>query len=166
MFSWRHEPCDRGPVFHLTGCIDERAELLSMVPEISGVIYLDFAGVERFNSSGIMRWFEFFERVMPKADEIHFVRCSVSVVNHLNMIRNFAPGVWIDSFFAPYFCESCVHGEDHLIEISAHHAKISSLQAPAMACTECGEPLLFDSLEITYFTFLNEAALRFPVSDD
>jgi len=162
MFSWELQPSEQGPVFLLVGCIDERAELQSMTEHIAAVSFFDFAKVERFNSSGIMRWFEFYESIQPRVEEIHFTHCSVSVVNHLNMIRNFAPGVWIDSFYAPYFCEECAHGEDHLVDIGEHRALLDACQAPTSTCSHCDREMVFDSLEATYFIFLNEASLRFP----
>jgi DNA-directed RNA polymerase subunit RPC12/RpoP len=64
----------------------------------------------------------------------------------------FRKGASIQSFYAPYYCESC--GKENKIHLKADQVK--NRKAPKMECPKCGEEMDFDAIEAQYFSFLGK----------
>lgn len=138
----------------LSGQIDEQADYGGVGPNGAKKVVFDFEHVKLINSTGLQKWIRFLEGIDPKV-EMHFARCAIRVVNQINMFPGFVAGrtVKIDSFFAPYFCESCDQSCDILLDSSINAAELSAGKAPKAKCPRCKGVAEFDGIEKKYFLF-------------
>ena len=136
------------------GQIDENFEYKKIQLPQTQVIHFNLEEITLYNSCGIRNWL-FFIREFSKYQELVFEKCSIGVIDQINMIPNSAGNARIDSFYAPYYCESCDNSEsDQLINVHDHMEKIQGKVAPEFNCKTCSKPLSFDALEDSYFDFL------------
>lgn len=139
----------------LAGAVDESVDYSSI--DAKGVKHLvfDFEGVKLINSTGLQRWIGFLSG-LPKVTSLSFVRCSIRVVTQINMFPGFLGGkpVKIESFYAPYFCESCDASCDILLDTARDFAGQAQPKAPERSCPKCQGPAQFDGIEKKFFLFL------------
>ena len=140
----------RGPVHQVTvaGVIDEDADLGALA-ELAGAVELHLAGVRRINSVGVRMWVEAVS-ALDKRATLTFVGCSRAIVDQVNMIRGFLGHGTVRSFHAPMRCEPCDRDDDVLFEAAA----CAGGRLPAVACPDCGKPMVLDDLESSYLLFL------------
>lgn len=141
----------------LAGDVDENAELEALVPQLTGRIELDLAGISRINSCGVRQWMHFLRELGPL--ELRFARCSPAVVNQLNAIANFRGSATIASFLAPYVCPSCGADELRVLVPNLHFVALPTRgvpDAPIFPCERCNDAMTLDELPDRYLTFLLE----------
>lgn len=133
----------------LSGFLDENSALPRLEPlaKLSKILF-NFAAVSRVNSCGVRDWVNFMAKLA--ASEVHYVDCPMVVVKQLNVVPDFHGKAKIDSFYAPYFCESCDAESLKLLTASA----VQNGQPPAVACPTCNKPMGFDAIPNQYFSFL------------
>lgn len=136
-------------VLKLSGVVDEHTNLSQDLGEIQHGAVLDLSSIERINSTGVKGWIQYFSKLSDK--NLVYTKCSIAIVEQLNMVKSFACGAKVKSFLAPYICPSCK--KESKVELDA----TSGLsEAPKVPCPHCKHPELeFDDLEEEYFSFLN-----------
>ena len=113
---------------------------------------LDLAGISSFNSCGIREWV-FWVQDLSRDSEIKFRACSVSMIDQINMIPQSLGRGQLESFYAPYYCEKC--GEvNRLLHLRDCFSLIAQKKAPKLRCETCDRQLTFDTLESSYFLFM------------
>ena len=137
----------------LIGSIDEDADF----KEITGIdqksMAFDFGKVSMINSCGIREWIKFIEKI-PEKTHVVYHNCPQIIIEQINMVHGFfKKGATINSFCAPYFCESC--NVEHKIHLKSDQVK--NRKAPKVNCPKCGETMDFDAIEAQYFSFLGKA---------
>jgi tRNA A-37 threonylcarbamoyl transferase component Bud32 len=132
----------------LRGEINETCDLQSIFQR-SGKVTLDLAGVLRINSIGIRAWLE-ASRARSPALDLALERCSLAIVNQLNMIPAMLEDMRVASFYAPYICERCDLAVMELLRTS----ELPRQLPPQPQCGQCGAALTFDGLVDEYFCFL------------
>lgn len=143
-------------IFNFIGAVDENFKQ-EQLPRISKEsITFDLSGIENFNSCGIREWMH-LTRDFSKLGNLKYKDCSVTMIDQINMVPDTAQGASIDSFYAPYYCESdgCVGEVNMLIKRNEHEAELRKHQAPEFKCEKCGNTLDFDALEESYFLFIS-----------
>lgn len=150
--SWTVDERDDATTVCFSGVLDERTNL-SALNGLNGKVCFDLSGVNRINSVGVTQWVTFVED-LEGVSELRLVRCSVPVVNQLNMIRKFRGGGQIESFHAPYV--STATGEEQHILLTAADLN-DPLKPPTFPCDAGGELVLGDVPE-RYFHFLAEGS--------
>ena len=143
-------------VFLFTGDVDENFKQED-VPRIeSETIIFELAGVDNFNSCGIREWI-YLVKDFSGLGKLVFQNCSVTMIDQINMVPDSIGNASIDSFYAPYFCESesCEGEINRLIDVTEHKDTLKSRNAPKFDCETCKKPLDFDALEESYFLFLD-----------
>lgn len=134
----------------LSGIMDEDMDLSSVSNLLEGTIVFDFKEVSSINSCGIRDWISF---ISPLSQKIVYRNCPKIIIEQMNMVKGFLPeGSSIESFYAPFFCESCENEELVLLTPD----KIEARKAPTnIKCSNCGaEGMEFDALPQQYFHFL------------
>lgn len=107
--------------------------------------------VNNFNSCGIREWI-YLIRDIGELGSLRFLKCSVTMIDQINMVPDSLGSGVVESFFAPYYCED--HNEvNRLIVVKDHFANIAARKAPDMHCEQCKKSLEFDALEDSYFLF-------------
>jgi hypothetical protein len=120
-------------------------------------VLFDLADVERITSFGVREWLQMLGDLEPKGVQLYLARCSEAVVNQLGMIRRFAGGGKVLSFFAPYLCGSCAAQFSTLIDCEVDAAAIASGALPEADCPSCGKTGHFDDDARSYLAFHPEA---------
>lgn len=140
--------------FVLSGAMDEDAQYPAITDSTVKTVTFDFAGVDLINSTGLQSWIKFLESVPASADVV-FEKCSQRVINQLNLFPGFtaAKKVRIESFFAPYFCETCDASRSILLNKKDNQTQIAQATPPEIKCETCGKPMEFDSIPKKYFLF-------------
>jgi hypothetical protein len=133
----------------LKGDIDERADFAPITAMDLKSVNIDLSEVRRINSVGVRQWMQFVNTLADKGVEVVFERCSVPIVQQLNMIASFRGRGVVASVFAPYYCAKCDRDHRHLVELNG---SLPDLDAK-MSCPTCGGMLEFDDIAQTYFGF-------------
>jgi hypothetical protein len=134
------------------GQMDEDMDLTKLSSISENILRFDFDEVTGINSCGIRDWIAFLED-LPSDQKIIYMRCPQIIIEQMNMVKGFLPeSASIESFYGPFFCESCDNEEKVLLKPSA----ITNLTAPSgLPCSACQVVGLdFDALPAQYFHFL------------
>ena len=141
----------------IEGILDEDStsvliRLADAVPA-EGPVVLDVAGIRRINSLGVRAWVDFMKLLRDR--KVMFRRCSPSFVDQLNTVIDFRGGAGVESFLAPYVCESSgnVFYEELTVGKDVRKGEYAALDR--RPCNECAEPLVFDDLPERYLHFLS-----------
>ena len=155
--TFRAERSDHGDTIRWTlwGCIDERANLAQF--ETTGeatTLVFHLASVHRINSVGVRNWIHTM-RSIPDHIRVIWEHTSVPLIQQMTMIANFHGHSEIQSFMAPYYCESCDTGEDKLLMADA---KLLSppYETPPAQCSTCGQDMVFEEMAEDYLSAVQE----------
>jgi hypothetical protein len=144
-------------VFVLDGILDEESgptlhELLAAVTGSPQAI-MDTGGVRRINSLGVRAWVDFMKQL--ERTRVVFRRCSPAFVDQLNTVVDFRGNASVESFLAPYVCESTGNVFYEELTVGKDVRKGADFGGLThRPCSECAEPLVFDDLPERYLHFL------------
>jgi DNA-directed RNA polymerase subunit RPC12/RpoP len=134
----------------LIGAIDEDSDFNELLGLEQKKISFDFNQVNMINSCGIREWIKFLEKI-PSSTNVTYNNCPQIIIEQINMVHGFfRQGASINSFYAPYFCESC----DKEVKVHLTADMVKNRKAPKMECPKCGSEMEFDAIESQYFSFL------------
>jgi len=121
---------------------------LAAAPQIS----FDLGGLKRINSLGVRAWCDFMKTLVGKA--VAFRRCSPAFVDQLNTVSDFRAQGSVESFLAPYVCETTgkVVYEELVVGRDITSGDFSKLGP--RPCAECPQPMIFDDVPERYLHFL------------
>jgi len=139
----------------LRGEVNENADFTELGRQLRGDVTLLLDGITRINSCGVREWVNFMRDL--RVDSLVFARCAPVVVLQLNAIYNFRGPARVESFLAPYVCETCHVDEYKLLEVAEHFPE-KTLNVPAFRCSRCKGVMTFDELPERYLAFLVEDA--------
>ena len=141
-----------GEVLTVEGDLDERTDFgKAPIARAATPLAIDLGGVRRINSCGVREWVNFI-RQLSQSRPVRLLRCSMPIVEQLNMVFNFRGTASVDSFFAPYCCGECGTSKTVLLT----PAEASAAPQLSLACEQCGGTCVFDELPERYFAFLVE----------
>ena len=107
--------------------------------------------ITTFNSCGIREWI-YLVRDISELGKLSFKKCSVAMIDQINMVPDSLGSGSVESFFAPYFC-NCGGEVNRLITVAESKQSLINKTAPEFNCENCGSKLEFDALEESYFLF-------------
>ena len=142
-----------GVTYKFEGDVDDRFRH-SDVPRVKATsITLDLEGITNFNSCGVREWV-FLIRDLCDIGSINFTKCSIPMVDQLNMVPESLGKGTVSTFYAPYVCEK--HGDvEQLIDVLKEGKPLLAHQPPQRNCATCNQPLIFDAMADSYFLFLS-----------
>lgn len=144
----------------LSGTMDEGSDLTPITGDLLPTTVVDLSDIERITSPGIRDWGHFIEAAEARGVKFLMVRCCPVVVEQINLVRGFLGRGVVKSLYAPYTCSRCGMEQRLLLECR----QISHYKAPSFNCPRCNEPMIFDSIEDSYFGFLKDP--KKVVTDD
>ncbi len=153
-FAFEHRRAGELLTITLSGEITERTDLAPVFAETAPRIEIDLGGIVRINSGGCREWVLALKSI---ADDVRltFVRCSVPIVEQVNMIANFLRGGTVASFLAPYYSASENREYTLLIDVAKHFGSGKPLVAPDFSgAPNVPDDLEFDDDEEEFFFFL------------
>jgi hypothetical protein len=123
------------------------------VPRVkSEKITLDLAGITNFNSCGVREWV-FLIRDLGNLGDLRFSNCSIAMVDQFNMVPESIGKGTVQTFLAPYVCET--HGDqEQILGMATDGNDLVRGEAPHRKCGQCGSDLIFDAMPDSYFLFL------------
>lgn len=148
--SWRVEPRPEGAWVALSGELTEASDFTPLLGTLPGSVTFDVAEIERINSCGVREWVKFIGALGSAGTALTLERCSVPFVAQLNMIANFRGNATVRSVFAPFYCPSCEHRHDQLVEVGPEAIEVVRGTLP---CPSCGAQMEFDDLPESFFDF-------------
>lgn len=138
-------------VYRFVGDVDEHFRQRD-VPRIKRAnITFILEEINNFNSCGIREWI-YLIRDIEGLGKLKFTRCSVTMIDQINMVPDSLGKGRVESFFAPYYC-NCSDEVNRLVVVEENLAQLQAKQAPDFKCEKCGNALQFDALEESYFLF-------------
>lgn len=146
---------DSEVIYRFVGDVDEHFRQKD-VPRIKkpNITFL-LEEINNFNSCGIREWI-YLIRDIGEFGKLKFTRCSVTMIDQINMVPDSLGKGYVESFYAPYFC-GCGGEVNRLIDVSANLGQLQNKQAPEFKCESCNKTLEFDALEESYFLFAEGA---------
>lgn len=141
----------------LSGEIDEHSDFSGLTKHNSRIVYMDLHDIQRLNSSGVRKWVWAIENM--KDSEIHYINCSIAIVEQLSMVPEFiGKKSSVESFDARYVCEEC--NSTHIITLVVGYDIEPGLphydEGPQKDCPSCKGKLEFDHNPDSYFFFLSK----------
>jgi DNA-directed RNA polymerase subunit RPC12/RpoP len=122
-----------------------------------GPLFIDLAGITRITSIGVKILVEVFSQLSEKTRgkyRVTLEKCSIPLIQQINMVSNLVGKAEIASFYAPYRCDNC-HREVEILLSPASGLPTTVLsEAPNVLCSNCGNRLQFDDIPTDYFSFL------------
>lgn len=140
-------------LYRFVGDVDD-AFKHSDVPRVkASTIVLDLEGLTNFNSCGVREWV-FLIKDLGELGSLDFTKCSIAMVDQLNMVPESLGKGRVSTFYAPYVCEE--HGDvEQLIDVEKDGPSLLAHEPPPRDCGECRQTLIFDAMADSYFLFLS-----------
>jgi hypothetical protein len=125
----------------LSGRMDDSCQLGELAGQLPpGDVVIDTGGVTFVNSIGMREWGRFV-RALRERGTVTLEAVADVLMAQMNLITEFLGAVRITSFHASYVCPGCGYEASLLIDAVAHAAALRQLQAPALPCPECDQPM-------------------------
>jgi len=138
-------------VYTFKGEVDESFKQKDLPRIKAQKIVLVLEDIRHLNSCGIREWV-YMVRELSKMGRLIFKKCSVAMVDQINMVPDSVRGAEIESFYAPYACDE--HGEiAKLVDMKSVQTTRGMPNPPTMHCDDCSRQLEFDALPGSYFLF-------------
>src|SRR5665213_363285 len=91
----------------MDGSIGETTPVFTIKLDICQQLTLDMSAVTSINSIGVKHWIMWTTRI-PKTCEVAIVNCPYVIASQASTVIGFmTPKMKIESFRAPFICESC-----------------------------------------------------------
>lgn len=140
-------------IIKFAGSIDETVHFDQAVGPVQGEVHVNTKEVVRINSVGVKSWIKYFQQLHAKGVKVHFVECSTSIVEQINLISNFTGGGEVDSIYVPFACSNC--NAELIALFRTSDLDRNDFKLPELKCTKCGGKAVFDDIEEEYFAFLD-----------
>lgn len=139
----------------LRGKLDELSPISGRVAAwAAGQVVVDTAEVVFINSIGVREWMRLIRGLTDRGSKVLLERCAEVIIEQINMIDEAKGQAEVVSFHAPYQCSSCGLEASMLIDVARHGAAMRRMQAPAMSCPDCGQPMELYEVPEKFFSFL------------
>lgn len=148
-FHWKSE----NYVF-IEGEMDGNSQFNLLFDKGEPALWLDFSGVRRVNSLGVVAWIRAVEQ---KHCQIHYVNMPVCVMEQFTVLPAFrGKQSDVGSFWAQYTCNSCRRDESVLLVVGRdiEPGLLSYEEGPVRKCTDCGRPMEFGHDPELFLSFL------------
>lgn len=156
MLNVTKEPKGTGLLVKLVGTIEESVDMDKLIGPTPKELTVSCKQVTRINSVGVKAWIKYFQELQKKGTQLTFTECSISIVEQLNLISNFACGGKVESMYVPYACPKC--GAELVGLFKVEDLKKLNYKVPNLKCTKCGSPeVAFDDIPEEYFSFLSQS---------
>jgi hypothetical protein len=127
----------------LEGSIGDSSILYTMKLDNVQQLNLDMSKVTSINSIGVKHWIMWTLRI-PKQCKVTILNCPYVIASQASVVMGFTtPNMTIESFRAPFACNSCGNEEIHLLKRGKEYdyalgSGAPKLQLPSgMICVKC-----------------------------
>jgi len=141
----------------LQGQIDERTNLDDLAVRLERRVIMDLEKVSFINSVGVREWIRMLRSLEDRGVFVRMKRCSEAMIHQMNMIVEAKGNAEVESFFAPYLCESCGYEGSMCLDVGENATQFRAGEAPLLPCPECNGSMEFNEIPERYFLFLEDA---------
>ena len=151
-----------GQVLVLTGHVDENSDLVHRTADmVSGDhVAFDAERIETIDSLGVREWLRMTEALTSRGVAVVVRRCSEVMVQQINIMLGSMIAIDVESFMAPYACESCGVETMECLVVADHLGELVADKVPERVCAQCGKAMEFGDLAQRYFSFVRDAHSR------
>jgi anti-anti-sigma regulatory factor len=139
----------------LAGELDDQATLSDLVDELGATVIVDLGGVRFINSVGVREWIIFLHALADRGAAVTLRACSQPMVHQMNMVVEARGAAEVESFQAPYLCESCAAEASITLDVADNKAAFHAFKMPTQTCADCGGTMQFDDFASRYLLFLD-----------
>lgn len=144
-------------VIKLQGFLDERMQFPKIEGEIRERLDIDLSDVEQMNSTGCRNWVIWIQKLRPLAKNGVFLHnCPSQFISHASVLTGLIPvGVTVQSFYVPYFCESCGASERMRFELGKDFRDLATLKIrDSIVCPVCSSSMKIDVIKENFLRFM------------
>ena len=136
----------------LTGPLDEHTELPTYTKPINGSLSIDLKDLSTINSVGCRTWINWIKSINA-SDGIYLYNCPPQFISQVSILFGFVPeGVIIQSFYVPYYCDSC--GAEEFYKVEAGNSDYEKLKVPDnIICPVCSASMHIDVVKEKFLAF-------------
>lgn len=160
-FRFDVQGTEADPIVRLDGQLLGDTQLPIPLPAELRSVTLDLAGLRRINSMGVRQWDRWMVSIRSANSRalIRLVHVPSFFTDLFNVIHEFVPRPYtVESFFVPYYCETCDKSLEFLIEKDEEGKFPQDLhELPDINCEKCGIPMQIDLESDRCFSFLARA---------
>lgn len=134
--------------------MDERMQLPEMKSDLPGRLDIDLQDLESMNSTGCRNWVHWIRAIKAKGIYLH--NCPPQFVSQAAILKGVIPdGVTVQSFYIPYYCDSCGASETVRMELGKDFRDYESLVIrDQIICPVCSSIMRLDIVKERYVSFL------------
>lgn len=152
-------------VVSITGRITEDFDGQVLGRDLYGLTVFDLEKTTGITSFAVRSWVDMLVEARPRLTGLYFARVSQSMTRQMNMVRNFAGGGLVLSFYAPYSCPQCEIFYERLFDCVHDADFLRRLEAPRAPCPRCGlDGELDDEPSSCFAVAANQALGEVPAS--
>jgi anti-anti-sigma regulatory factor len=149
---------DRGAdadVVSIEGEMDDQATLSDLADQLGKKVVVDLGAVRFINSVGVREWIIFLRTMAERGTKVILRNASEPMVHQMNMVVEARGQAQVESFYAPYLCETCADERSVILDVAGHRAAFAAHKMPKETCPECGDEMVFDDFPARYLLFLD-----------
>lgn len=141
------------------GFLDEAYEFPDISQPIKGRLDIDLLDLDLMNSTGSRNWVMWIKSIRA-SEGIFLHNCPPQFISHASILVGLIPAwVTVQSFFVPYFCESCGASERTRHELGKDFMDFASLKVrDQIVCPVCSASMRLDVMKDSFLRFLSKAA--------
>lgn len=139
----------------IEGVMDENCELPAIPAGLSGELRIDLQKLLLINSLGARKWVTWILRGAEAKGGVVLLNCPAVFVHQINILAGFLPDfARVESFYAPYYCDSCGF-EDSVLYVRGKDFDANESRIPeSRPCPSCGGQEEFDMVLERYLKFI------------
>jgi len=142
-------------VVSIDGEMDDQATLSDLVSQLGQRVVVDLGAVRFINSVGVREWIIFLRSMAEQGAKVVLRNCSEPMVHQMNMVVEARGQATVESFYAPYLCDSCASERSVCLDVAGHREQFAAHKMPSQTCVECGGEMIFDDFPARYLLFLD-----------
>jgi hypothetical protein len=150
----------------LSGVIDEHNGLTQITAQLADAegLLIFLGGIRRINSVGVRDWVLWLNPLRKRYKTLTLVDCPTAIMNEINLVKNFAQGMIVTTFEAPYYCDRCDTESGHTLD-ARDMVRDTVRTAPKFPCSKPACDNGLDDDPESYFAFLEDQLALTPPAD-
>ena len=143
-----------GDLLTIGGDIDDNTSLSPFVAQLRRSPIIDLGDVGFINSVGVREWITLLGELSQRGLKVTLRNISEPMVRQMTMVIEARGDATVESFYAPYVCDTCGDERALLLQVESNRAALDAHKPPPLPCPSCGAEAEFDEFPNRYLSFL------------
>jgi eukaryotic-like serine/threonine-protein kinase len=140
-------------IVRVPGLIDENFSGFGELGATKQLV-IDLTHMTQMTSFGVRQWISSMNELSRTVSHVYLLGCPTFFVEQLNMVLNLSGAARVLTAVAPYKCAACGAESNETVDVLDARDGLLKGNVPDKRCSRCGEPLAFDDVAESYFTFV------------